>query len=422
MEAFGAGPDAFGARPRVSSNTFATGSNQNCGNVLSDTPTTRVAQAPGGRSSISLGWSDAREDDGRRGGGRVLGGRDGPVLGGQARSPRSPADYGGSGPRGEPGGPGAGGGQLFSRDPRDSQVGSAAGMGSQRVSGNAYACGANQNSGNVLGDVSSTRVNKPPGGASSMNLSWGDERRGGGAPERAAPQSYAGQDGYGQAPMSPSQQAPFARSPGAARSRDWQTGQAPSPCHGDARHEAMGGPRGPLEPADGARGPPFSGASPRGGGGPPILGGGDQIFGTRTRPSSNNYANGADQNCGNVLTDVPTTRVLRPPGGSSAMSLSWEDKPLASPQQNRHGARQDSILGQNPPQDFRGQAPPQEFRGQGSPREAPRGQGGTFGQRPRVSSNTFACGADQNCGNVISDTPTTRVLRPPGGASSLRLG
>lgn len=36
----------------------------------------------------------------------------------------------------------------------------------------------------------------------------------------------------------------------------------------------------------------------------------------------------------------------------------------------------------------------------------------------RVSSNIFANGSNQNCGNVISDRPTSRVLAPPGGASS----
>lgn len=39
-----------------------------------------------------------------------------------------------------------------------------------------------------------------------------------------------------------------------------------------------------------------------------------------------------------------------------------------------------------------------------------------------ISSNHFACGANQNCGNVITDRATSRVLRPPGGGSSLQLG
>mmetsp|Transcript_43000 Transcript_43000/g.133666 ORF Transcript_43000/g.133666 Transcript_43000/m.133666 type:complete len:292 (-) Transcript_43000:37-912(-) len=291
-------------------------------------------------------------------------------------------------------------------------------MAPQRGTSNAYATGANQNCGNVISDVSSTRVNKPPGGSSSLNLSWGDQRRGGRGMDQGPRDAYAGpSDGYGPPPLSPSQQAPLARTPGGARTRDWPASQEPPPYPCDAQREAMGGTRGPREPLDGGRGGgAFAGHSPRGGGCLP--GGGEQVFGARTRPGSNAYANGADQNCGNVLTDVPTTRVLRPPGGSSAMSLSWEDKPLASPQQDRYGMRQqENPLASSQQDRYIGK---QEFRGQQSPREATREA--PFGQRPRVSSNTFATGADQNCGNFISDTPTTRVSRPPGGASSLRLG
>ena len=37
--------------------------------------------------------------------------------------------------------------------------------------------------------------------------------------------------------------------------------------------------------------------------------------------SANRYANGANQNCGNVMTDRPTSRVLKPPGGGSSGPL-----------------------------------------------------------------------------------------------------
>jgi hypothetical protein len=42
----------------VSSNKFANGANQNCGNVISDRPTTRIHHAPGGRSTICLGMPE----------------------------------------------------------------------------------------------------------------------------------------------------------------------------------------------------------------------------------------------------------------------------------------------------------------------------------------------------------------------------
>eukprot|EP00971_Amphidinium_carterae_P137454 2724083-Amphidinium_carterae.1 len=38
----------------VSANIFANGSNQNCGNVITDRPTTRIHHAPGGASTISF--------------------------------------------------------------------------------------------------------------------------------------------------------------------------------------------------------------------------------------------------------------------------------------------------------------------------------------------------------------------------------
>lgn len=96
--------------------------------------------------------------------------------------------------------------------------------------------------------------------------------------------------------------------------------------------------------------------------------------------SSNAFANGANQNCGNVITDRSTTRLHAPPGGQSSLSLAWE-APKAAPVE---------------------------------PAKAPPRAGG-------VSSNAFANGANQNCGNVITDRSTTRLHAPPGGKSSISL-
>ncbi len=41
--------------PNVSSNVYASGSNMNSGNVITDRPTSRVLNPPGGKSSFSLG-------------------------------------------------------------------------------------------------------------------------------------------------------------------------------------------------------------------------------------------------------------------------------------------------------------------------------------------------------------------------------
>jgi len=37
----------------------------------------------------------------------------------------------------------------------------------------------------------------------------------------------------------------------------------------------------------------------------------------------------------------------------------------------------------------------------------------------RCSSNKFANGSNMNCGNFITDKPTTRVVAPPGGKSQI---
>lgn len=209
-----------------------------------------------------------------------------------------------------------------------------------RVSANSFANGSNQNCGNALGDIPTTRVAAPPGGKSSISLGWDPAP----APAR----------GKGASRGSPSPDGPGA--PGFGGGRPDGPGPSPAqvPCAGRAR--------------------------------PP-----DEVYGVRPRESSNSYASGNSQNTGNVLTGVSTTRVLRPPGGHSEMSLAWDTSSAS-------------------------QCP--QRRGVG----ASGGKGDAFGQRLRVSSNSYANGADQNCGNVLSDTPTTRVLKPPGGGSSLNLG
>ena len=205
-----------------------------------------------------------------------------------------------------------------------------------KVSSNSFANGSNQNCGNSIGDIPTTRVAAPPGGKSSLCLGWDEP-----PPQ---PRGKGGKGGKGAMP--------------------W-TEQCP-PAGAPARAPA-GAPAAPGAPAGaGARRPP------------------EEIYGVRPRESSNSYASGHNQNTGNVLTGVPTTRVSRPPGGHSEMSLAWDTSSAPA---------------------------------------AGRAAGGeAFGQRVRVSSNSYANGADQNCGNVLSDTPTTRVLRPPGGGSSLNLG
>jgi SPIRAL1-like protein len=142
----------------------------------------------------------------------------------------------------------------------------------------------------------------------------------------------------------------------------------------------------------------------------------------RDNRSSNAFANGANQNCGNVLTDRPTTRLHAPPGGKSQMSsiLSWEDD---TPQTNSRAQREargpglpaPAQFGQDPMQQQRGPAPQSfESRRNDYISSANRDSG--------ASSNAYANGANQNCGNVLTDRRTTKVSAPPGGHSSIVFG
>lgn len=68
----------------------------------------------------------------------------------------------------------------------------------------------------------------------------------------------------------------------------------------------------------------------------------------------------------------------------------------------------------------------QDRRAGGQPPRAPDGGGGGAlpgaGGLERRSSNVWATGANQNCGNMLSERPTSRVLAPPGGKSTFSLG
>ena len=222
-------------------------------------------------------------------------------------------------------------------------------------SSNAFANGASQNCGNVITDRSSTRLYAPPGGRSS--ISFGDD--GGGAGHRFETSAQAAGGGHRER-HEPRQYAP--------------------PASGDAY--AHGG-----------------NAATR-------------------KNSSNAYANGANQNCGNVITDRSSTRLHAPPGGGSSWSIGWAGEaaapaPRASAPAARGGYQQDRGGGY------------QEDRGGGyqpAPYREPRADDYAYGANARKGSNAFANGANQNCGNVITDRSSTRLHAPPGGHSSITFG
>lgn len=164
-----------------------------------------------------------------------------------------------------------------------------------------------------------------------------------------------------------------------------------------------------------------------------IFGGGSSNH-TEVGVSSNRYANGANQNCGNVMTGRSSTRLHAPPGGSSSQAGSLIfGGGYTNPNQAKRRAQQQQQQVKQPMQPVTTHvqnvpvvnntsvaSKSQHITSTNNPMVAQ--------QQPRqpvvrtsnngVSSNKFATGSNQNCGNFITDRPTTRVHAPPGGKSS----
>lgn len=232
------------------------------------------------------------------------------------------------------------------------------------TSSNAFARGSDQNCGNYMTGRSSTGLHAPPGGHSSICLGADDSA---GATSRTT-SSNAFATGSNQ-----------------------NCGNFISERSSTGLHAPPGG-RSSLQLGDvttasvSARnqGPPGGSALPLPG---------DKIDARERTISSNAFAQGSNQNCGNFLTDRPSTGLHAPPGGKSsicfgegAVDASWKSN------QNRSG---NSATG----------------RGAGVPE-----------MKLTASSNKFATGSNQNCGNVITDRSSTRLHAPPGGHSSFVLG
>ncbi len=109
--------------------------------------------------------------------------------------------------------------------------------------------------------------------------------------------------------------------------------------------------------------------------------------------SSNKFANGSNQNCNNILTDRSSTKIHAPPGGKSNISFgSSSTAPVKS------SYKKQTVTTKKQAENI------QTFTKKGT------------------SSNKFANGSNQNCGNVITDRSSTRIHAPPGGRSQITFG
>lgn len=264
MQSFSA-PERFGARVDKGSNSYANGANQNCGNVITDRPTSRVLAPPGGGSSFSLGWNTSENP-------RSLGNAN------NSRKENQPLE--------------------IYRHVQNEQTNTryARGCGVRNTSTISFGDykdtftsdqmphntqGQNQQSRMLHGQKyqqechskhvqSTTRYEGGRGNRSnSSTLSFGDYKDT--FPNDLRPRNVNGSTGC------------------EAESNKQDYGSSGSATFQQASHQQFQT--------------------------------GNFTFGGRVAKGSNGYANGANQNVGNYITDRPTSRVLAPPGGLSSFSL-----------------------------------------------------------------------------------------------------
>eukprot|EP01060_Flectonema_neradi_P031173 TRINITY_DN4660_c0_g1_i1.p1 TRINITY_DN4660_c0_g1~~TRINITY_DN4660_c0_g1_i1.p1 ORF type:complete len:124 (+),score=27.10 TRINITY_DN4660_c0_g1_i1:67-438(+) len=108
------------------------------------------------------------------------------------------------------------------------------------------------------------------------------------------------------------------------------------------------------------------------------------------------------------LGNRSSTRVHAAPGGNSSFSLGWSEPEQA--------VQRPAAPVQVPVQAPAVEEAKENF--QPAPLNVPAEQVKATGAI-KQSSNAWASNQSQNCGNVLSERPTTRIHAPPGGKSSI---
>eukprot|EP01059_Diplonema_ambulator_P034240 TRINITY_DN7586_c0_g1_i1.p2 TRINITY_DN7586_c0_g1~~TRINITY_DN7586_c0_g1_i1.p2 ORF type:complete len:117 (+),score=28.11 TRINITY_DN7586_c0_g1_i1:68-418(+) len=107
-------------------------------------------------------------------------------------------------------------------------------------------------------------------------------------------------------------------------------------------------------------------------------------------------------NSGNFMGARSSSRVLAQPGGNSSFSLGWDEP---APKVVRPAAQVPQPV-------------PEVDKENEQPVASTNSQQAMVNKRTQ-SSNAWASNSNQNCGNMITDRPSTRVHAPPGGKSSI---
>ena len=180
-------------------------------------------------------------------------------------------------------------------------------------------------------------------------------------------------------------------------------------------------------------------------------------------PSANAFASGRDQNCGNVVTGRPTSRVLAPPGGTQTFTLGNDDDlneennalpssssssesssvvvvdPLALKRMplselrtlcRRHSLQpagckdalverlEDWMMMMNNNTNTGVEISRDVFDATRAAPGTTRARENNNNNNNKNNNNNYARATSQNVGNFLTERPTSRVLAPPGGASS----
>mmetsp|Transcript_54674 Transcript_54674/g.127497 ORF Transcript_54674/g.127497 Transcript_54674/m.127497 type:complete len:430 (+) Transcript_54674:81-1370(+) len=279
------------------------------------------------------------------------------------------------------------------------------------------------------------RVSQAPGGATSINLSWNEAA---GPPQRApspggralrgeamvpagrAPSPGARQHFQGEAMPSPSaalgQAAGLAAPPGARHPCYGDPMQAGSACYGNP---AQAGPGFAVPPQ--ARQPHYGeaqGMAAAGLAAPPQARhpcyGDMQAIPQVQSPAALQAGHRAPSPGNRRLREVPPSGNMLP-AGHAMPAAGFQANPAA----NRGGGApfaNDYAPGGGLPPPMPRQSVPYAQDGVGAAIH------GRYAEHQNMSANAYACGGNQNCGNVMTNRRTTKVSQPPGGGSSISFG
>ncbi len=138
-----------------------------------------------------------------------------------------------------------------------------------------------------------------------------------------------------------------------------------------------------------------------------------------TRPAF--YGANSNQNYfANEVGGRTSSRVLCPPGGRSSIRLEWgsdqHEEILRKGQEHEHEREHEHGHRSENYDDNACDGNNNEIK-----RQLTRDDENNSSNRS-ISNNAFANGNNMNCGNVLTDRPSSRVLNPPGGKSTICLG